>query len=103
LIQKAFQQLDIDYIIGSARQDLPGAKPYSAPIIRIFGVTVTTPSPPILNPAHGLTPQAEGNSVLTYVHGYEPYFFVQAPKEFGPDDLEPFRAELNVRWGGGGG
>ena len=38
----------------------------------------------------------KGNSVCTFVHGFEAYFFIEAPADFGPDDCEPFQRLLNV-------
>ena len=43
-----------------------------------------------------LTPAAAGNSVCAFVHGFEPYFYVEAPPAFGPDDCDSLRAQLNV-------
>lgn len=39
-----------------------------------------------------------GNSVCTYVHGFEPYFYIEAPRSFGPDDCDSLCAQLNVRF-----
>ena len=39
---------------------------------------------------------AAGNSVCAFVHGFEPYFYVEAPPAFGPDDCDSLRAQLNV-------
>ena len=38
-----------------------------------------------------------GNSVCTYVHGFLPYFYIEAPRGFGPDDCDSLCAQLNVR------
>ena len=38
-----------------------------------------------------------GNSVCAFIHGFEPYFYVEAPMGFGPDDVESLCRELNVR------
>ncbi len=40
---------------------------------------------------------AAGNSVCAFVHGFEPYFYVEAPPAFGPDDCDSLRSQLNVR------
>ena len=37
-----------------------------------------------------------GNSLCAFVHGFEPYFYVEAPPAFGPDDCDSLRAQLNV-------
>ena len=49
------------------------------PIIRMFGVT------------------AAGHSVATFLHGFEPYFFAEAPAGFGPDDCDDLARVLNAR------
>ena len=33
------------------------------------------------------------------MHGFEPYFYVEAPPAFGPDDCDSLRAQLNVSEG----
>ena len=38
-----------------------------------------------------------GNSVCAFIHGFEPYFYIEAPMGFGPDDVESLCRELNVR------
>ena len=38
-----------------------------------------------------------GSSVAAFVHGFEPYFYVEAPSpSFSPDDCQALAAELNV-------
>lgn len=38
-----------------------------------------------------------GNSVCVFVHGFEPYFYVEAPcASFSPDDCAPLAETLNV-------
>ena len=37
-----------------------------------------------------------GNSLCVFVHGFEPYFFVEAPTGFGPDDCVSLSNALNV-------
>ncbi len=34
--------------------------------------------------------------MCAFVHGFEPYFYVEAPPAFGPDDCDSLRAQLNV-------
>jgi DNA polymerase delta subunit 1 len=49
------------------------------PVLRMYGVTEA------------------GNSVAAFVHGFEPYFYVEAPTpSFSPDDCQALAAELNV-------
>ena len=40
---------------------------------------------------------APGNSVCAYVHGFLPYFYIEAPRGFGPDDCDSLCSQLNVR------
>ena len=37
-----------------------------------------------------------GNSLCVFVHGFEPYFYVEAPTGFGPDDCVSLSNALNV-------
>jgi hypothetical protein len=38
--------------------------------------------------------------VCAFVHGFEPYFFIERPnrRDFGQDDIDSLRAVLNVSW-----
>lgn len=74
----AFQQLEIDYVVGQSPSWM-GVRRGKNAILRIFGVT------------------AEGHSVCALVHGFQPYFYVQAPPHFSPDDIYAFRASLEER------
>ncbi|KAK9843469.1 hypothetical protein WJX81_004288 [Elliptochloris bilobata] len=77
-----FQQLEVDYFVGPPnahslqvhRTDL-----HEVPILRMYGVTEA------------------GNSVCAFIHGFEPYFYVEAPMGFGPDEAEALSRELNVK------
>lgn len=71
-----FQQLDIDYYIGQPLPGMPGCTQGQVPIIRMFGVTM------------------EGNSVLANIHGFLPYFYVQAPANFQKSDCSMFRVSV---------
>eukprot|EP00123_Amoebidium_parasiticum_P014505 comp22526_c0_seq1/m.34188 comp22526_c0_seq1/g.34188 ORF comp22526_c0_seq1/g.34188 comp22526_c0_seq1/m.34188 type:complete len:982 (-) comp22526_c0_seq1:1161-4106(-) len=73
----AFQQLDMDHYIGQPMANMPGAKVGAVPIVRMYGVT------------------DEGNSVLCHIHGFLPYFYVPAPRNFNPADCEFIRGCLN--------
>ena len=43
-----------------------------------------------------------GSSVSAFVHGFEPYFYVEAPSpSFSPDDCQALVGELNVSPGRG--
>merc|ERR1712223_689560 len=72
-----FQQVDIDHYIGKPLPGMPGAKSGPVPIMRMFGVT------------------DKGNSVCCHVHRFNPYLYVQAPKEFKHENLRDFRVALN--------
>ena len=39
---------------------------------------------------------ASGASVAAFVHGFDPYFYVEAPPGFGPDDCDGLCRSLNV-------
>uniref|UniRef100_A0AAR2J5N0 DNA polymerase n=1 Tax=Pygocentrus nattereri TaxID=42514 RepID=A0AAR2J5N0_PYGNA len=56
-----FQQIDLDYYLGSAVAGMPGQVQGKVPVVRMFGVT------------------DGGNSVCCHVHGFAPYFYVPAP------------------------
>ncbi|CAB4270146.1 unnamed protein product [Prunus armeniaca] len=77
----AFQQLEIDYVIGASHRELLPNWSGSAAIIRIFGVT------------------KEGHSVCCHVHGFEPYFYISCPPGMGPDDISRFHQILEGRMG----
>ncbi|KAL0993510.1 hypothetical protein UPYG_G00108950 [Umbra pygmaea] len=72
-----FQQIDLDYYLGSAVAGMPGQTHGNVPIIRMFGVTDS------------------GNSVCCHVHGFAPYFYVPAPNGFTSGHLSEFKRELN--------
>ena len=57
---------------------MPGSTVGPVPIIRMYGVTEI------------------GNSVQMNVHGFTPYFYVIAPKDFKQSDCSYFRSSLNV-------
>ncbi|XP_068330245.1 DNA polymerase delta catalytic subunit [Pyrus communis] len=77
----AFQQLEIDYVIGESHRELLPNWSGSAAIIRIFGVT------------------KEGHSVCCHVHGFEPYFYINCFPGMGPDDISRFHQILEGRMG----
>uniref|UniRef100_A0A4W4DTZ4 DNA polymerase n=1 Tax=Electrophorus electricus TaxID=8005 RepID=A0A4W4DTZ4_ELEEL len=72
-----FQQIDLDYYLGSAVAGMPGQVEGKVPVIRMFGVTDS------------------GNSVCCHVHGFAPYFYVPAPVDFTSSHLSEFQKELN--------
>eukprot|EP00118_Oscarella_pearsei_P010957 m.70078 g.70078 ORF g.70078 m.70078 type:complete len:1078 (+) comp35658_c0_seq2:34-3267(+) len=74
----SFQQLDLDFYTGQHLSGMPGPRDGSVAILRMFGVTM------------------QGNSVVAYVHGFAPYFYVRAPKSFNSDDCNQFRLDLNT-------
>ncbi|RWS28033.1 DNA polymerase delta catalytic subunit-like protein [Leptotrombidium deliense] len=72
-----FQQIDIDYYIGPHKENMPGDSGDGA-IVRIYGITET------------------GHSVMAHVHGFTPYFFVEAPSTFTDELLKKFQKNLNT-------
>ncbi|KAL9158743.1 hypothetical protein ABFS82_08G088800 [Erythranthe guttata] len=71
-----FQQLEMDYVVGDSHKELLPSSSGLAAIIRIFGVT------------------KEGHSVCCFVHGFEPYFYINCPSGMGPDDISRFHKIL---------
>ena len=61
---------------GQHLPNMPGHKSGPTPVVRFYGVT------------------AEGNSVLCHIHGFVPYFYLQAPPNFKEEDCEKFRDAL---------
>ena len=77
-----FQLVDIKQFRTQPIPGMPGpqvSQVRDVTAIRIFGCT------------------KEGNSVMCVVHGFEPYFWIQAPPDFNASHCEPFRAMLNRR------
>lgn len=35
--------------------------------------------------------------MCAFVHGFQPYFYIEAPRGFGPDDCDSLCSQLNVR------
>ena len=63
-----FQQIDIDESTDAT----------TGSTLRLFGLT------------------KKGNSVLLHVHGFKPYFYVAAPKDFMTEDCKHLKDRLNV-------
>ena len=63
-----FQQIDLEEY----------QAPHSPPVIRMYGAT------------------KEGHSVMVHVHGFLPYFFVNAPRGFTQGACTDFKNALNV-------
>ncbi|XP_053307768.1 DNA polymerase delta catalytic subunit [Spea bombifrons] len=72
-----FQQVELDYYVGSHVSGMHGAIHGPAPIIRMFGIT------------------SEGNSVCCHIHGFAPYFYVPCQPGFKQEHLNDFKKELN--------
>ena len=64
-------------ILGPHLEGMPGPLSGQTQIVRFFGITM------------------QGNSVLCHIHGFVPYFYVAAPKDFKPEDCNKFRECLD--------
>ncbi|XP_005098812.2 DNA polymerase delta catalytic subunit [Aplysia californica] len=72
-----FQQIDLDFYVGTHVKGMPGATQGPVPIVRMCGIT------------------EDGNSVLAHVHGFTPYFYVPAQAGFKQEDCGKFLDALN--------
>ncbi|KAM7292378.1 DNA polymerase delta catalytic subunit isoform X2 [Ixodes scapularis] len=72
-----FQQIDLDHYLGRPLDCMPGMRTGTVPIVRMFGVT------------------DGGHSVLCHVHGFLPYFYVEAPAGFKKEHCRAFKDALN--------
>jgi DNA polymerase delta subunit 1 len=74
-----FQQLEVDYAMAKPHPVYYPTDLREVPVLRMFGVT------------------EGGSSVAAFVHGFEPYFYAEAPTPtFSPDDCQALTGELNV-------
>ncbi|KAH0626687.1 hypothetical protein JD844_001794 [Phrynosoma platyrhinos] len=73
-----FQQLELDYYVGTHIPGFPGSTQGPVPVLRMFGVTDA------------------GNSICCHIHGFAPYFYVPAQAEFQAEHLAEFQRELNA-------
>jgi len=80
-----FMQVDIDYYTKAPDSRFPNeTNPLnpdtSVAVLRMYGVT------------------EQGHSVLAHIHGFEPYFFVECPKELqSAEGVESFRSALEAQ------
>ncbi|GAB4815412.1 hypothetical protein N2152v2_002458 [Parachlorella kessleri] len=78
-----FQQLEVDYTLGRPNLRFYKTDLKVVPIVRLYGVT------------------EKGNSVCVFVHGFEPYFYVESPlPQWTPDDSEELCKLLNKHLAG---
>lgn len=77
-----FQQLDSDYATFPKKPGYPDADLPQVPVVRSYGVT------------------NEGHSVICYIRGYIPYFYIEMPVGFNPSMCSDFKTLLNRRMGG---
>ncbi|KAL4435029.1 hypothetical protein ABPG77_003854 [Micractinium sp. CCAP 211/92] len=78
-----FQQLEVDYAMQAPHPAFYPTDLKEVPVVRMYGVT------------------EGGSSVAAFVHGFEPYFYVEAPSpSFSPDDCQALAAELNAHLSG---
>ncbi len=74
-----FQQLEVDFTSGPPNTTYYPTDLAEVPVLRMFGVNEL------------------GNSVCVFVHGFEPYFYAEAPTPtFSPDDCAALAEVLNV-------
>lgn len=72
-----FQQIDIDHYIGAPLSGMPGPQIAPVAIMRMYGITMA------------------GNSICCHVHGFTPYLYVAAPKNFKHSDCASFKKALD--------
>jgi DNA polymerase delta subunit 1 len=115
-----FQQLEVDFSSGPPNKAYYKTDLREAPVLRMYGVNKLGARPPAgrrrrrpqiaraagaacsLLPTNGDSPLCSplacaGNSCCVFIHGFEPYFYVEAPPTFSPDDCAPLTDTLNVR------
>lgn len=110
-----FQQFEVDYSSGKPNTRYYKSDLQEAPVLRMFGVNENGECylllPSSINCIWAPNRQAVvedndihdfscfvGNSVCVFVHGFEPYFYVEAPtSNFSPDDCVSLADTLNVR------
>lgn len=73
-----FQQVELDYYVGTHIPGFPGSTQGPVPVLRMFGVTLS------------------GNSICCHIHGFAPYFYVPAQAGFQAEHLADFQRELNA-------
>ncbi|EFC42814.1 predicted protein [Naegleria gruberi] len=71
--------MDADYTLAEQKPGYPGPASGNVPIVRLYGVT------------------EEGFSVACHVRGYTPYFYIEQPENFNPDQCRNFAQFLNAR------
>jgi DNA polymerase delta subunit 1 len=101
----AFQQLEIDYIIGESHKGLLPNSSGPAAILRSFGVTkegvcfflreLSSVTWPFLT-FDVILFSLLGHSICCQLHGFEPYFYIGCPSGMGPDDISRFHQTLEV-------
>jgi DNA polymerase delta subunit 1 len=75
-----FQQLECDSTQQEAHWKYhPTLRGARVPVVRMYGVN------------------RKGNSVCAFIHGFEPYFYVEMPSGFTPDDVDAFRKTLETK------
>lgn len=70
--------MEVDYVIGPPYKDARSQQ-RQAPMVRMFGVNEA------------------GNSVAVFVYGFEPYFYLECPSAWGPDEIQMFERTLRSR------
>lgn len=101
-----FQQLEVDYTSSPPNQQYYTSDLLEVPILRMFGVNELgehlfplSSLYTLLFTHHSSLSSAPGNSVAVFVHGFEPYFYVEAPTAtFSPDDCIALAEVFNVSY-----
>mmetsp|Transcript_5646 Transcript_5646/g.21260 ORF Transcript_5646/g.21260 Transcript_5646/m.21260 type:complete len:1105 (-) Transcript_5646:57-3371(-) len=74
-----FQQIEADYTTMNRKEGYPDANVPHVPVVRCYGVTES------------------GHSVMCYIRGYIPYFYIEMPANFNPTMCNDFKTLLNRR------
>lgn len=78
-----FQQFEVDYVTGQPDKRFYSTDLVEVPVVRMYGVN------------------EHGNSVCAFVHGFEPYFYAEAPTQsFSPDDCASLVEAINFAMSG---
>lgn len=71
-----FQQVDVDHYIAKHLDGMPGVDDSIGPIMRMYGITM------------------EGHSVVAHIHGFTPYFYIEAPPGLKQEKLSKIHKKI---------